>query len=94
MMKRQMRLIEKDEDILLPPIQVHLDQMDKEILYIFQKNPDRKWKVSQICSILIHNGHNINSAMVARKLDVLCTLTILSKEKHTGRVYRYTITIQ
>lgn len=88
MMERQMRLVQDDE-ILLPPIKVHLDPLDKAILSIFQKSPDRKWRVIQISSILIHNGHDITSSMVARRLDVLCTLTILSKERQTGRVYRY-----
>ena len=91
MMEKQMRLELSGDEILLPPIQVRLDSIDKAILSIFQRHPSRKWRVNQICSILIHGDHDINSSMVARRLDVLCTLTILSKERHTGRVYRYTL---
>jgi Fe2+ or Zn2+ uptake regulation protein len=87
MMERQMRLVE--DELLLPPIQVHMDKVDKAILSIFRKHPDRKWKVNQISSILVHEGINAGYTTIARHLDVMCTLTILSKERSTGKVYRY-----
>ena len=87
MMERQLRLVEDDSVII--PIQIHLDAIDKAILSIFQKHPDRKWKVNQISSILYHEGFNAGYTTIARRLDVMCTLTILSKERFTGKVYRY-----
>jgi hypothetical protein len=89
MIERQLRLIEGEDEILLPPIQVKLDPIDRAILGIFTKHPYRKWKVNQISSILYHEGVNTGYATIARRLDVMCTLTILSKERSSGKVYRY-----
>ena len=87
MMERQMRL--GDDEFLLPPIQVKLDPVDRAILDIFRKHPHRKWKVNQISSILYHEGLDLGYTQITRRLDVLCTLTILSKERSSGKVYRY-----
>ena len=84
--ERQLRLLEEDLEI---PIQIHLDTLDKRILSIFYRNPAKGWRVNQILPILIDSGFSTNYAMVARKLDILCTLTLLEKRKLSGRVFRY-----
>ena len=85
--EKQLRLVEHDD--LVYPIQVHLDETDKRILSIFEKHPAKGWRVNQILPILIDSGFSTNYAMVARKLDILCTLTLLEKRKLSGRVFRY-----
>jgi hypothetical protein len=89
MMERQLRLVE--DEILLPPIQVRLDNIDKMILSIFRKHPGKKWKVSQISPILFHSGLDVGYNTISRRLNVMCLLTILAREKNTGKVYRYFI---
>jgi hypothetical protein len=83
---RQLRLLEEDLEI---PIQIHLDTLDKRILSIFYRNPTKGWRVNQILPILIDSGINTTSGYVARRLDILCTLTILKKTKISGKVFRY-----
>lgn len=77
------------KDMVEITVRVDFDSIDKAILNIFNRYPGRSYKVSQILSILLYQGIKINSAIVARRLDVFCSLTILSKERRTGRVNRY-----
>jgi hypothetical protein len=85
--EKQLRLVEHDD--LVYPIQVHLDETDKRILSIFEKHPAKGWRVNQILPILIDSGFQTNYALLARRLDILCTLTILEKRKIAGKVFRY-----
>ena len=84
---KQFKSIEEDD--IIYPIQVHLDNIDKRILAIFEKNPLKGWRVNQILPILIDSGYQMSYALLTRRLDVLCTLTILEKRRENGKVFRY-----
>jgi Fe2+ or Zn2+ uptake regulation protein len=71
------------------PIMVKLDKLDQRILSIIQKAPTKGWKVRQIHPILIDAGFHINYGQVTRRLDILCTLTLIEKRKVSGKVFKY-----
>ena len=88
MIERQLRLIEGEDEILLPPIQVKLDPIDRAILDIFLMHPTWRFKVHQIKTILEYQNFHVGHAMIAKKLEFLVITTVLLRQKGS-RVYSY-----
>ena len=86
MIERQLRLV--DDEILLPPIQVKLDPVDRAILDIFLEHPTWHLKAHQVKTILEYQNIHVSHARIAKKLEFLVITTILMRHKGS-RVYTY-----
>ena len=78
----------EDDEILIPPIQVKLDPVDRAILDIFLDHPTWHLKVHQVKTILEYNNIQVSHAKIAKKLEFLVITTILMRHKGS-RVYSY-----
>lgn len=78
----------EDDEILIPPIQVKLDPVDRAILDIFLDHPTWHLKVHQVKTILEYNNIQVSHAKIAKKLEFLVIITIL-KRSRGSKVYSY-----
>ncbi len=69
-------------------IRIRLDESSVRILNIFQKYPNRKFKVSQLITILEYEGIEIGYGVLTRKLTNLVILNLLAVERGS-RVHKY-----
>ena len=88
-MEQQMRLV--GDEITIPPIQVKLDRLDREILTIFLEHPTWHLKVHQIRTILKYNKLEAGYIKISRRLEFLTATTLLSRYRGS-KVYLYYLT--